>query len=31
MGLIINEYVINDMSNDAKIIIATVDRAKSNK
>jgi hypothetical protein len=31
MGLIINEYVINDMSNDDKIIIATVDRAKSNK
>jgi hypothetical protein len=31
MGLITNEYVINDISNDDNIIIATMDRGKLNK
>jgi len=31
IGLIINEYIINDINKDANIIIATVSRDKSNK
>jgi hypothetical protein len=31
IGLIINEYIINDISNDANIIIAIIIGDKSNK